>query len=674
MGNYTKITANSYIISLGNTGARFSDPRTRYYRVLKLLQEFKQTHTQWTPAEQLLLADLLTQEGIFDIKKDNKVTADKDVRLKTSFLAQLGFTDHDRNITPVGEALIEYTQTPSTNSFEIASDSFLYLEQFLKYQQKGFLLKPLLSLLYSCIAFDNSLPIDFVTYIWAGSRTQEELLTNIKYYKKHNSYKETVYQSIRNANSTQLAIENTETFAASYHFDDSIALKELLYELLPHGKGNSFKEKAIELFYALRLYWQNKQIWDKSQKIDYIQQTLKPRHKYISSKKPIFYWDALFGEHTLSKKTDWEAVIHFFEHTPLMAAENDKDFIVAYHVLYMYIKKLSVCEEYRDLNIRHLKLLDIFILGNDTIELDIIFWYLFKSVKDSLLKEKAMDNQDAYTAFLEEKHTSLGELYKFLDIKHSDIVQAISIDFPQVKQIGLKGFTNKKKEERLKQLIHTVFTKEHLIWIFNQLYPREDGQIRQFIKEKYQEYEATIPALFEYLLAISFYWITHEQIDLKELLTPNLDANLLPKTHTAGGQADVILSLNNKDYLIEATLSNNDNQRKMEAEPVPRHLAKHILEKNTNSMALFVAKELDPNNLVMLRHYKFSSWYNSSQDKVEGMNILPFTIKNIIFILKEEIPFITLEKQFEYLLNSPTTDGYQWFINEINPKFEYDYQ
>ena len=76
----------------------------------------------------------------------------------------------------------------------------------------------------------------------------------------------------------------------------------------------------------------------------------------------------------------------------------------------------------------------------------------------------------------------------------------------------------------------------------------------------------------------------------------------------------------------------------------------------------------------MLRHYKFSSWYNSSQDKVEGMNILPFTIKNIIFILKEEIPFITLEKQFEYLLNSPTTDGYQWFINEINPKFEYDYQ
>lgn len=142
MSNYTKITTNSYTISLGNTGARFSDPRARYYNVLKLLQEFKQVHKRWTPSEQLLLADLLTQKGIFDIKKDNKVTADKDVRLKTSFLAQLGLTDLNRNITPVGEALLKNTQQPLVNDFEITSDSFLYLKQFLKYQQKDSLSSP----------------------------------------------------------------------------------------------------------------------------------------------------------------------------------------------------------------------------------------------------------------------------------------------------------------------------------------------------------------------------------------------------------------------------------------------------------------------------------------------------------------------------------------------------
>ena len=41
MSLYKKINTNSYIISLGNTGARFSDPRSRYYKVLELLEIFK---------------------------------------------------------------------------------------------------------------------------------------------------------------------------------------------------------------------------------------------------------------------------------------------------------------------------------------------------------------------------------------------------------------------------------------------------------------------------------------------------------------------------------------------------------------------------------------------------------------------------------------------------------
>jgi hypothetical protein len=48
MTHYPKITANSYIISLGNTGARLSDPRSRYYKVLEALQDFKVTHNEWT--------------------------------------------------------------------------------------------------------------------------------------------------------------------------------------------------------------------------------------------------------------------------------------------------------------------------------------------------------------------------------------------------------------------------------------------------------------------------------------------------------------------------------------------------------------------------------------------------------------------------------------------------
>lgn len=671
MSLYKKINTNSYIISLGNTGARFSDPRSRYYKVLEVLEIFKKQYQEWSIAHQLLFAEVLIKQGIFDIKKDNVVSADKDVRLKTSFLAQIGFTNNNRDITPVGRELIACTQQLSINDFELATDSFLYLKQFLKYQQEGFELKPLLSLIYCCIAFDNALPIDFLTYVWAGARTEEELLAYISYYKLHNSYKEAVYQSVRASATTLIASQNIDVFFSEYTFANTQATKELLYELLPHGKGNTFKKKAVQLFYDLYLYWQNKDCWQQEEKITYIETKLKARYKDISSKKPQYYLEALFATDTLTKKSDWQAIIQFFEHTTLMRANDEKAFLEAYHVLYMYIKKLSICEEYRDLNIRHLKLLDIFVFGNDIIQLDIIFWYLFREVKEDLLKQTAVGD-DTYRVFLETSQSTLGDIYPFLAVKVATIVSHIAVDYPEIQEIGLKNFTNKKKEERLEQLIQKVFTKEHIVKLLEQLYPRRDDQVRRYIKELYQEYEATIPALFEYLLAISFYWLSEQQISISDILTPNLDANLLPKTHTAGGQADIILRHKNKDYLIEATLSDNDNQRKMEAEPVPRHLAKHILEVNANSIALFVAGQLDPNNLVVLRNYKFSTWYANVNNKVEGMNILPLTIANMIFLLKRTISFEEIDNQFDILLNSPTKDGYQWYINEVNPTFEYE--
>lgn len=671
MSLYKKINTNSYIISLGNTGARFSDPRSRYYKVLEVLEIFKKQYQEWSIAHQLLFAEVLIKQGIFDIKKDNVVSADKDVRLKTSFLAQIGFTNNNRDITPVGRELIACTQQLSINDFELATDSFLYLKQFLKYQQEGFELKPLLSLIYCCIAFDNALPIDFLTYVWAGARTEEELLAYISYYKLHNSYKEAVYQSVRASATTLIASQNIDIFFSEYTFANTQATKELLYELLPHGKGNTFKKKAVQLFYDLYLYWQNKDCWKQEEKITYIETHLKARYKDISSKKPQYYLEALFATDTLTKKSDWQAIIQFFEHTTLMRANDEKAFLEAYHVLYMYIKKLSICEEYRDLNIRHLKLLDIFVFGNDIIQLDIIFWYLFREVKEDLLKQTAIED-DTYRVFLETSQSTLGDIYPFLAVKVATIVSHIAVDYPEIQEIGLKNFTNKKKEERLEQLIQKVFTKEHIVKLLEQLYPRRDDEVRRYIKELYQEYEATIPALFEYLLAISFYWLSEQQISISDILTPNLDANLLPKTHTAGGQADIILRHKNKDYLIEATLSDNDNQRKMEAEPVPRHLAKHILEVNANSIALFVAGQLDPNNLVVLRNYKFSTWYANVNNKVEGMNILPLTIANMIFLLKRTISFEEIDNQFDILLNSPTKDGYQWYINEVNPTFEYE--
>ena len=668
MSEYKKITANSGLISLGNTGARLSDPRATYVKILNALVEFRKQNKNWENKDQAEFGKLLGELEIFDIKTDNKVSSDKDVRVKTAFIDDFGFTTEKKIVTSAGKELLENSNSFDTNEFDISKESFTYLKQFLKYQQNDFEVFPLLSLIYAIIEFDNELPIDFVTYVWSGSQTKKELIDNIKNYKKYSDYKETVYQSVTNSENTKIVAKNATHFFATHSIADKKELKELLYVILPHGKGNSFKDKTITLFHDIYSYWLNKEIWNEAKKKKFIQDKLKSRHKDISSKKSSYYLESLFDTTALNNSSDWKQIIDFFENTSLISSVNEENFVVNFHVLYMFIKKLSLCEEYRDLNTRHLKLLDIFVFEYRKIKLDLVFWYLFKSVKDDLLKVKPLP-QNEYRIKLEASQSNIGDIYNFLKINVTELSKQIATDFPEVKKLGLQNFALKKKEERLLELVNTVFTKENIIKIFENIYPRKDNQIRKLIKEWYQDYEATIPALFEYLLGISFYWLSEKKVRISDILNSGLDANLLPKTHTAGGQADIIVRCKGKDYLIEATLSDNDGQRKMEAEPVPRHLAKHILEVNPNSLALFVAGQLDRNNLVVLRNYKYSHWYYSDEDSVETMNILPLSVSNMIYLLKHETDFNKLENKFETVLNSETKDGFKWYTNEINPIF-----
>ena len=668
MSEYKNITAASHLISLGTTGARLSDPPATYIRILEALVDFRSYNQGWEETDQADFGKLLGDYDIFNIRTTNVVSSDKDVRVKTGFISQLGFTTELRLITDVGKELLNVSKDFQTNEFEISKESFIYLKQFLKYQQKEFEVLPFLSLIYSIVEFDNKLPIDFVTYVWASSQTKNELIENIKNYKNNPDYRETIYLSVLHSENTKIAEENISCFLNFHSFSDKDELNELLHVILPHGRGDKYKKKTITLFNDFYLYWQNKQTWSDDRKKKFIDTKLRSRYKDISSKKSSFYLETLFDETNLNKSSDWTRIVSFFENTPLIASEDEKSFVLNFHILYMYIKKLSLCEEYRDLNTRHLKLPDIFIFEEDKIKLDLVFWYLFKSVKSELLEVKPLV-QSEYKVKLETNQNNLGDIYEFLTIDIAELSMQIESDFPEIKELGFQNFTIKKKEERLVKLVNSVFTKENIIKLFENIYPRNDEEIRKLIKSWYQEYEATIPTLFEYLLGIAFYWISEKQVNISDILKSGLDANLLPKTHTAGGQADVIVSCKEKDYLIEATLSENDGQRKMEAEPVPRHLAKHILEVNSNSLALFVAGQLDPNNLVVLRNYKFSTWYSSDKQSVESMDILPLSVSNMIYLLKHETNFDKLEKKFDVLLNSETKDGYKWYKNEVNKTF-----
>ena len=76
----------------------------------------------------------------------------------------------------------------------------------------------------------------------------------------------------------------------------------------------------------------------------------------------------------------------------------------------------------------------------------------------------------------------------------------------------------------------------------------------------------------------------------------SLEANLLLKPHVAGGYADIIyeyeacISYPKHSLLLEATLADGNNQRRMEMEPVSRHLGDYRIRfNNPFDYSLFVS-------------------------------------------------------------------------------------
>ena len=68
MSKYEKITANSGLISFGNTGARLGDPRATYVKILTALNKFRERNANWKDKDQVEFGELLSELEILKLK------------------------------------------------------------------------------------------------------------------------------------------------------------------------------------------------------------------------------------------------------------------------------------------------------------------------------------------------------------------------------------------------------------------------------------------------------------------------------------------------------------------------------------------------------------------------------------------------------------------------------
>ncbi|WP_341538951.1 AlwI family type II restriction endonuclease [Cricetibacter osteomyelitidis] len=218
--------------------------------------------------------------------------------------------------------------------------------------------------------------------------------------------------------------------------------------------------------------------------------------------------------------------------------------------------------------------------------------------------------------------------------------------------------------QRFNTLINQKFNKPTLLNLLN-LFEARDDEIAKLVTD-----EADIPTIFEYILAVIWYEISERQGNILDYMKLSLSADLLPKTHAGGGYADIIYEYDKTAYypqhslLIEATLAESTNQRRMEMEPVSRHLGEYRLKyQNQFDYSLFITTFLNLNVISDFRgrKNKDNPYYGRNGEYVEGLKIIPIDTKALANLLKNNAKYRDLYSFFE--------GQYQ---SELKPKEWYD--
>ncbi|MDD6484248.1 MAG: AlwI family type II restriction endonuclease, partial [Clostridiales bacterium] len=185
---------------------------------------------------------------------------------------------------------------------------------------------------------------------------------------------------------------------------------------------------------------------------------------------------------------------------------------------------------------------------------------------------------------------------------------------------------------------------------------------------------ADIPTIFEYVLGILWYKASERKGKILDYMKLSLDADLLPKTHAAGGEADIVYEYESTEYypehtlLLEATLADGTNQRRMEMEPVSRHLGQHLIRTgNMNSYCVFATNYLNINVIADFRGRKNMPYYdpNDYEKFVDGMKIIPLQTSELKSIISKNIKYKDLYGVFDEAYKSELKP-HEWYEICIN--------
>jgi hypothetical protein len=653
------IPYKSYCWVVGTTSFRTAKLNLKIEEQLLLLDEFYNEITKkhsWNWNNEL-------QEKYYDFMKDKDFLTgdakrkDKDAREKTSGLVDIGLITEDRLITEAGRELLEITSAgvfETDNVFNINRDSFVYLKQLLKtsIDVSGNIVRPFIVVI-RCLTELEYLNYDEFAYfvpLIRDNDSAEKIIADIKLHREGKiETEEIIYKRLIQMDNYKLA---QKEFIGSDVNEDLICLVGM------NRKSRSYDKP----YYAL--YKNIKNIFlDKNNEYEALLNSAKKINN-----KPGVLWRGLIFKTTnigVVRKNGKTAIC---EECPFLKCANEEELKEAFFKYLHVFKAMATLSDYFDLNRRYFNITDTLIFEDRMIKLDMIPKYYFKEIINDLYKDAFIRDENLKAAV--ELETISKAFVVDINKVYASLSKDLGITIKSPEQAAT--YVNDERYRRFNKLIDKKFSDSVLVELLNCFEKRDDKRIEELVTD-----EATIPTIFEYVLGIIWYKVSERQGNILDFMKLSLEANLLPKTHASGGYADIIYeyeactSYPKHSLLIEATLSDATNQRRMEMEPVSRHLGDYKIRfNNPFDYSLFVSTYLDKNVISDFRYRKIIP-YTRDEETITGMKIISMDTDSLKKIIEKEIRYKYLYEVFDKYYEMPleTVDWHDCMIREATEEY-----
>jgi len=633
-----KTTFKSYCWAVGTTSYRTENFNMNIEKQLELMQAFRSLpenqHKLWT-------GNTTFQQKYYEFLKAHHFVCgkaarpDKDAREKTSGLRDIGLLDDERRITPAGAALLEIAASKNytaDNLLEIPRDSFLYFKQLLK----------------TCNDVDGKKVRPFLVFLYVVSKTAYLTYDEFTYLLPLCIDRQTTDKIIQCIMDCRMGISNYEETIITMLLDmdnykealNLLQIAPLSEELICSVGINRKSVKYDKPYYQLYLILKQIVFQKENLALAFYEATKKLTNCKVGTGWRKYFFNSC-ARSVICKKG-----LSVLNDVPILKAEDIYTFNIEFFKIMHLMKAKATLSDYFDLNRRYFKITDVVLFEDNKVQLDVLPKCFMEDAAQELI-----DIAFTQTSLLPQD-VVLEEISPCLKLDEARLYEKLSrmLQVTITDQTAAKKVIQSKRYARLNKLIDERFSTDILLRLFTYFENREDDNIRSLVTDN-----ADIPTIFEYILGIVWYIISDRKGNVLEYMNLSLEADLLPKTHAGGGEADIVWNYDKAQaypkhtLLIEATLADGTNQRRMEMEPVSRHLGEFCLQHpEDEAYCVFITTNLNNNVISDFRARRSMEYYNTAGTRfITGMKILPLQISELKEILRQKLQYPQLYDIFD---------------------------